>query len=177
MPGPVFIPGDTVDLHTIEEADLDFLQRGRNDPQVWRAIGRAVPANGPQERRFFEEVVSADGSVQLLVCADGEPVGTVGLDDTDDRSDAAELGYWVAPDHHRQGYGTAAAELLVGYVFDQLGLHRVEARVFEFNDASQTLLEGVGFTQEGVHREVAFIDGEYQDACWYGLLEDEWREA
>ena len=34
MPGPVSIPGDTVALHTIEEADLDLLQRGRNDPRV-----------------------------------------------------------------------------------------------------------------------------------------------
>lgn len=177
MPGPVFIPGDAVDLHTIEEEDLEFLQHNLNDPQVWRAIGRSVPANGPQEREFFEEVVSSDGGVQLLVCVDGEPVGTVGLDGTDDRSDSAELGYWVAPDHHRQGYGTAAAELMVEYAFDQLGLHRVAARVFEFNDASCTLLERVGFSREGVHREAEFVDGEYQDTYWYGLLESEWRDG
>ncbi len=174
MPGPVFIPGDAVDLHTIEEEDLDFLQRNVNDPRVWRRIGRADPVNAQQEQEFFEEVVGGDGGVHLLVCADGEPVGTVGLDDLEGRG-APELGYWVAPDHHRQGYATAAADLLVGYGFDQLGLHRVEARVFDFNDASQTVLERVGFTHEGTSREAVFVDGEYRDACWYGVLEEEWR--
>ena len=172
MPGPVFIPGDAVDLHTIEEEDLDFLQRNVNDPQVWRLIDRADPVNAQQEREFFEEVVAGDGGVHLLVCADGEPVGTVGL--TDVRG-GAELGYWVAPEHHRQGYATAAAELLVGYGFDQRGLHRIEARVFEFNDASQTVLERVGFTHEGTSREAVFVDGAYRDTHWYGILEEEWR--
>lgn len=174
MPGPVFIPGDTVDLHTIEEADLEFLQRNVNDPRVWRRIGSADPVNAQQEREFFEEVVGGDGGVHLLVCADGEPVGTVGLNDLEGRG-APELGYWVAPDHHRQGYATAAADLLVGYGFDQLGVHRIEARAFDFNEASQTVLERVGFTHEGTSREAAFVDGEYRDALWYGILEEGWR--
>lgn len=174
MPGPVFIPGDSVDLHTIEEEDLDFLQESVNDPQVWRRIGRTRPVNGQQERDFFEEVVGGDDGVHLLVCADGEPVGTVGLNGLDGR-DGPELGYWVAPDHHRQGYATAAAELLTGYAFDQLGVHRIEARVFDFNDASRKVLERVGFTHEGTSREAAFIDGEYRDTLWYGMLETEWH--
>ncbi|MFT4880938.1 MAG: hypothetical protein ACI9CA_000218 [Natronomonas sp.] len=48
-----------------------------------------MAVNGPQEPQFFEEEVSADGGVQLLVCTDGEPVRTVELDDTDDRSATA----------------------------------------------------------------------------------------
>jgi RimJ/RimL family protein N-acetyltransferase len=176
MPGPVFIPGDSVDLHTIEEEDLEFLQESVNDPQVWRRIGRNHPVNAQQEREFFEEIVGGDDGVHLLVCADGEPVGTVGVNGLDG-PETPELGYWIAPDHHRQGYATAAAKLLTGYAFDQLGLHRVEARVFEFNDASQTVLERVGFTHEGTSREAAFVDGEYRDALWYGMLEEEWREG
>lgn len=174
MPGPVFIPGDSVDLHTIEEEDLDFLQESVNDPQVWRRIGRNRPVNGQQERDFFDEVVGGDDGVHLLVCVDGEPVGTVGINGLGG-PETPELGYWVAPDHHRQGYATAAAELLTGYAFDQLGVHRIEARVFDFNDASRKVLERVGFTHEGTSREAAFIDGEYRDALWYGALEEEWR--
>jgi RimJ/RimL family protein N-acetyltransferase len=32
-------------------------------------------------------------------------------------------------------------------------------------------LEKVGFTEEGVQREQIFIDGEYQDTHWYGLID------
>lgn len=175
MPGPAFLEGEQVSLHTIEEEDLTFLQRHVNDPSVWRAIGRSRPVNGQGEREFFEEVVCGDDSVNLLVVADDEPAGTVGLRTGDRAAGTAQIGYWIARDHRREGYGREATELVVGYGFDQLGLHRIAARVFEFNEASMRLLERVGFTHEGVHREDEFIDGAYRDTHWYGLLEGEWR--
>ncbi len=175
MPDPVFLSGDCVALRPIEEDDLEFLQQHVNDPRIWRAIGRSKPLNRVQERAFFEDVVCSEESIQLLIVAESTPVGTVGLKSIDWPSSRAELGYWIAPDHQRNGYASDAIERVVAYAFDQLGLHRIAARVFAFNAPSRRLLESVGFTQEGVHRDVKFIDGEYQDAYWYGLLEDEWR--
>lgn len=176
MPGPVFLDGDGVALRTIEEEDLEFLQTQINDPRIWRAIGRSNPVTAEQEREFYENVVCEDDGVQLLIAVDAEPVGTIGLHAIDRETGSAEIGYWVAPDHHSQGYGTEAAALIVDYGFDQLRLHRIAASVFEFNEPSRRLLESIGFTREGVHRDAEFVDGEYQDVYWYGLLEDEWRE-
>lgn len=175
MPGPAFLPGDDVTLRTIEEEDLEFLHTQINDPAIWRPIGRSKPLNAEQEREFFENVVCNDDEIHLLIAVDSTPIGTIGLHSIDREARKAEIGYWIAPEHHERGYGTEATELLVGYGFDQFGLHRIAARVFEFNDASRRLLESVGFTEEGVHRDTEFIDGQYQDTYWYGLLEDEWR--
>lgn len=177
MPGPVFLEGKQVALRTIEEEDLEYLQEQVNDPQVWRAIGRDYPVNADQEQSFYEDIVCSDDEVSLLI-ADGEgPVGTIGLQDVGSPSDTSEIGYWVDPEYHRMGYGSDATARLVEYGFQQLGLHRIEARVFEFNDASKALLESVGFREEGIHRDAEFIDGEYQDIHWYGLLESEWRDS
>jgi RimJ/RimL family protein N-acetyltransferase len=179
MPGPVFVAGEEVSLRTVEEADIDFLQAQVNDARVRRPIGRSRPLNRVQEREFFDEVVCDDDTVHLLVVADAasepDPVGMVGLDPVDHEARRAELGYWVAPDHQRRGYGTAAVELVVEYGFDQLGLHKIAARVFEFNDPSARLLERVGFVREGVHRDEGFVDGAFHDTYWYGLLAEEWR--
>jgi [ribosomal protein S5]-alanine N-acetyltransferase len=147
---------------------------GVNDPAIWRPIGRSTPLNANQEREFFENVVCADSSIHLLIVVDSAPVGTIGFDPIDDERRCATIGYWIAPEHHRRGYGSDAIETLLAHGFDQLGLHRVSAQVFEFNEASKRLLESVGFVEEGVHREAEFVDGEWQDAHWYGLLEDEW---
>ncbi|WP_226040193.1 GNAT family protein [Natrinema sp. DC36] len=177
MPEPAFLEADRVTLRPIEEADLEFLRAQVNDPRVWRAIGRSRPINGEQERDFFENVVCSDDTVDLLIVADSTPVGTIGLFEFDWEARSAEIGYWVGPDHHGRGYGTEAAERIVQYAFDQLGLHRITAHVFEFNEPSQRLLESLEFTREGVHRDAEFVDGEHQDVYWYGLLEDEWRSA
>lgn len=174
MPGPVFIEGDAVDLHTIEEEDLGFLQAAINRPEVWRPIGRDQPINLDQEREFFEDVVASDDSVDLLVCSGGTPVGIIGLDPIEWKHGTAELGYWLDPEHHGQGYGGEAAELVVGHGFGQLRLHRIAARVFDFNEPSRRLLESIGFTHEGTHREAVFIDGDYRDVEWYAILAGEW---
>jgi ribosomal-protein-alanine N-acetyltransferase len=174
MPGPVFRDGERVELRTIEEADLDFLQSGVNDPSVWRSIGALTPTNGPQEREFFENVVCDESSVNLLVTVDGAPAGTVGLTPRDAEPDGAELGYWLDSEFRGNGYGQEAAGLVTNYGFRQQGYHRISARVFAFNDASQNLLESLGFRHEGTHRDAAFVDGEHWDVHWYSVLEDEW---
>jgi len=174
MPGATFIEGDEVTLRTIEEEDLEFLQRVINKPEVRQGIGRPLPVNGPQEQEFFEEVVGNEETVTLLIMADGERVGTIGFNSINHSADRAEVGYWIAPDRHDKGYGSESTALLVDYGFQELGLHRIEARAFEFNDASQALLESVGFTEEGVHRDGIFLKGDYQDEHWYSVLESEW---
>lgn len=177
MPGPAFIEGENVSLRTVEEEDLSFLQQQVNDRTIWRAIGRDSPVNETQEADFYEDVVCDEDSVSLLVTADDERVGMASLTMEDGAVQTAELGYWIAPAHHEEGYGSAAARLLTEYGFEQRGRHRIQAYVFEFNDASQGLLESIGYTREGRLREAAFIDGEYQDVYWYGMLASEYFES
>lgn len=175
MPGPAFIEGETVDLRTIEEEDIAFMQTVVNDREIWRAIGRPAPVNRAQEREFYEEVVSGDEQLTLMIVAEDQPVGMVSLTPDGQTNHSAELGYWIAPDHQRQGYGSAGVSHVLTHGFDQQGYHRIAARVFAFNEASQGLLESLGFTLEGRHREAAFVDGEYTDVLWYGLLAAEWE--
>lgn len=176
MPGPAFLRGDRVDLCTIELEDADFLQETINDPRVWGGLGMRHPVSGHQETEWIESLGEEDDGVHLVVCDDGEPVGTVGLNDIGGSAGTAEVGYWMHPDYHGEGYATEAVERLVGYAFDQHRLHRVWARVYAFNDASRRVLEKVGFVEEGRKREGAFVGGEYVDVVHFGLLEQEWRE-
>ena len=74
-----------------------------------------------------------------------------------------------------EGYATAATELLVGYAFDQRRLNKLIANAFDFNAGSQRVLEKVGFVEEGIRREEAFVNSEFVDIHRYGLLVREWR--
>jgi RimJ/RimL family protein N-acetyltransferase len=177
MPGPAFLVGDRVSLRTIEEEDLDFLHTHINDPAVWRGIDRSRPVTLDAEREFLEGVRNAADAVHLLVAAESTPLGVVSFDPIDWQARVAELGYWIAPDHQGEGYGTDAVELFVAYGFDQLGLHKLSATVYAFNDPSIRLLERLGFVREGTDRDAVFVDGERHDTHWYGLLAREWRAA
>jgi RimJ/RimL family protein N-acetyltransferase len=174
MPGPAFAEGDAVSLHPIEEEDHEFVQYGRNHPDVRRSLGTTdVETTGD-----VADLV-ADEDDRFLVCGTGEdgdpePVGVVGFPWVFEDRRAAFLLYWVAPDYRRQGYATEATALLLDYAFRERGFHRVSAFVFEPNDASIGVLEGLGFRREGTVREAEFVDGEWVDEHRYGLLAEEW---
>ncbi|MFD1512699.1 GNAT family N-acetyltransferase [Halomarina rubra] len=180
MPGPVFLEGDRVTLRAAEPDDVPFLQRCMNDPRVWRPALDVNPTNESHCTEFFERVVSGEGGVHCLACVDEEPLGLLSLTESQygpsetSRARAAEIAYWFHPDHHGQGYGSEAAELLVRYAFEDRNLRRLHAEVGSFNDASVGLLESLGFEHEGTRREAAWFRGEYHDMLAYGLLRSEW---
>lgn len=172
MPGSVFLRSPDVELRTVETEDLDFVQRHINDPDVWQHLGTATPKNRHAEERWLESVSEDEGDVHLLLCDDGEPVGQLGLR-VNETWGVGELGYWVAPDAQSNGYCTAAVRLIARYAFEERRLHKVAAEAYDRNTGSRRVLEKVGFTEEGVHREEAFVGGVYRDVVRYGLLADE----
>ena len=175
MPGPAFLRGENVTLRTVEEADVEFLRDTINDPDVRRGLTTAKPFNGRQEREYFEERISSDETVNLLICEGDEPAGTIGLSDIDQISGSCEIGLWLAPEYHGRGYGTEASRLLTAYAFDELRMHRVQARVLSHNTASHRIWEKLGFADEGVHRDEAYRGGEHVDVHYYGMLDEEWN--
>jgi RimJ/RimL family protein N-acetyltransferase len=178
MPGPVFIEGERIELRTVERADVEFLQRGVNHPDVRRHIGTfRTPYNHERyEEECFESIDSDGDGASLLVCPHEreDPVGSVQLYPVDHGRGWANLGVWIVPDAREAGYATEACELVVEYGFDGLRLHRISGVAVTPNVASRQLLESLGFTHEGTNREDAFVDGEYVGQERYGLLEDEW---
>ena len=171
MPGPVFLRGETVDLHTVEVEDLPFLQRLVNDPRVRETLGSVLPYTEVGQREWYDSLGSRE--LPFLVCVDGEPVGYVELEDYFPAWSNAEVVGYLDPEHWGNGYATAAAELLVGYAFDTLGLDRLYAHAQASNSASRAVLERVGFHEEGRLREHAYVRGERVDVLVYGLLADE----
>ncbi len=175
MPGPLFLSGKWIDLHTIEESDLPFLQEAINNPAVRQHLTVRTPINKNQEKEWFEEQVMSDERVNLLIVGSDGPAGTVGLGPIDSPDGNAEIGIWIQEADWGRNYGSEASELLISYAFSTLRIHRIEARVFEGNEASQKLWETLGFEHEAVHREAVYMHGEYIDVHRYAVLEDEWE--
>lgn len=182
MPGPVFLEAEDVTLRTVEREDVEFLQRVMNDPRVWRPALDVDPMNREQATEFFEDVIAGSDGVHCLACDDEQPLGVVSLTGSrygpgeTARARSAELAYYLAPEHHGQGYGADAAARMVQYAFEDRNLRRVSARVGSFNEASIALLDSLGFEREGRLREAAWFRGEYHDMLRYGLLREEWRD-
>ncbi|GCF12364.1 N-acetyltransferase [Haloarcula mannanilytica] len=174
MPGPVFLRGETVALRTIEDEDVPFLQETVNDPAVRHGLSASQPMTEQAEREWLESETGLESeNVHLLVCVDGERVGTVGLMAVTTQPGNAEIGYFLSPEAWGNGYATDAVRTVVDYAFQARRLHRVYAKVLAGNDGSQRVLEKAGFEREGTLRDHWFRDGRHEDVYLYGLLADE----
>lgn len=86
---------------------------------------------------------------------------------------ACSLGYWVGAPFARQGHMTAAIATIIPFVFDQLGIHRLEAACLPSNEASIRLLRKSGFSKEGFARRYLKINGLWQDHVLFALLSED----
>jgi RimJ/RimL family protein N-acetyltransferase len=176
VPGPPFLHGERVDLHTVVEADAEFIARGRNDPAVRPWLPRSRPHAVTEAREDVEGYMSDDSEgLGLLACVDGDPIGLVSMFMVEADSGRAFIGAWFVPEAQGKGYGTDAVGRLVEYGFDERRFHRIGATARADNDASRATLEKLGFVQEGRHREHYYVEGTYVDQITYGLLESEWQ--
>ena len=92
----------------------------------------------------------------------------------------AELGYSLLPEGRGRGYATRAVRLAADWVFDELGIGRLQARTAVDNMASARVLERAGFQPEGIARAgwVLPVTGERRDVTMWSLLpsDREWAE-
>ena len=78
----------------------------------------------------------------------GRMIGTCGFTRIDTQNDTGEIGYVLNPDFHGKGYGTEAAQEVIRFGFDTIGLHRIEAKFMQGNDASLHVMEKIGMSFE-----------------------------
>jgi RimJ/RimL family protein N-acetyltransferase len=87
---------------------------------------------------------------------------------------AGELGYVFHPDAGGRGYATEACSAMLGLAFDDLGLHRVIARLDARNDTSAHLAARLGMRKEAYFVSNEMFKGEWSDEIVFAMLADEW---
>jgi RimJ/RimL family protein N-acetyltransferase len=68
-----------------------------------------------------------------------------------------EIGWTIAPDHLRKGYGTEAARASIDYAFNTLGWARVIHIIMEGNEASMALARSIGSELISEHQGIPGI--------------------
>lgn len=194
MPGARVTDGERITLRTVEQEDIQFIQRSLANSEIRYPMGNPV-MNQAQVEDHHED----NDSDRFLVCLEndagpGQPdvdsvtsiacreddnavdsvtrIGLISVSDADWKR--PELAYWIIPEVHGHGYGKEAVSLVIEYVFRTYDTPAVGAEAYDYNDASRGLLESLGFTKEGRRRKFMFIEGEHRDMIQYGLLRREW---
>lgn len=65
------------------------------------------------------------------------------------------------------GYITEALDISIAYMFEEIGLHRVEVNIIPRNMRSRRVVEKLGFVEEGISKKYLFINGVWEDHLHY----------
>lgn len=103
-------------------------------------------------------------------------IGMVGLHMREEHK-RAELGYWIGVPYWKQGYATEAAQRVLDWGFQTLGLNRIHAQHFAGNPASGRVMQKIGMKYEGTLRQHFIRFDEFRDSVCYGILREEWEAA
>ncbi|MBJ7261422.1 MAG: GNAT family N-acetyltransferase [Acidimicrobiia bacterium] len=89
---------------------------------------------------------------------------------------SANVGYWIDQGHAGQGYMPEAVAVIMGYAFETLKLHRVEAAIVPRNIRSRRVAEKLGLREEGTSQRFLQIRGVWEDHVRYAITSEEWQE-
>lgn len=172
-------------LRPLRDDDLEALLDYHASPDVHRYLPmgpmdadtvRSRIASGPWSWTTLEEEGDA---INLGVerSETGVLIGDVMLAWASRRNESAEIGYVLNPRHTGHGFATEAARALLRLAFDELGLHRVTARVVADNAPSLALAERLGMRQEA-HFVQSWRHGDaWFDEVHLAILRSEWSGA
>jgi len=169
-------------LRWISENDIDGLYDVFSDPQVMRYWSTGPLPNREAAAAMQREI--AEGNLRetmmkwgLALRESNYLIGTATLFNLNLDNGRAELGYAMSRAYWGKGYMHEALQALLSHAFDVVELRRLEADVDPRNAASIRTLERLGFQREGFLRERWHVNGELQDALFYGLLRREWKRV
>lgn len=170
-----------ITLRPLRRRDRKAWQEVRDRNRTWLAKWEAgAPPESSREQipsfgamiRFFDDQARSGIAAPLIIWYDGVLVGQVTLGGiTYGALRSGYIGYWIDERYAGRGIVPRAVDLVVGYAFKRLKLHRIEINFRPENEPSRRVAEKCGFTYEGERKSFLFIDHGWRDHLCYVLIE------
>lgn len=158
---------------------LDYLVRNQEFVRPWNPITdpESVTLEAQQERLRREQMLRLSQSSYRFWMFDradtalARVLGEVALSNIVYGAFlSCYLGYKIDEQAGGKGYMTEAVRTVVGYAFDTLRLHRIEANIMPRNVRSLRVVEKLGFVNEGLSPAYLKINGVWEDHLHYVLF-------
>jgi RimJ/RimL family protein N-acetyltransferase len=178
------IRGERLLLRPLTSRDTDALLAYRGREDVCRYVPfEPMTRDGITERLagpWARTELTGEGQSLTLgaeVRKTGELAGDIVLFWHSREHAGGEIGYVFNPSLGGRGYATEAVSMMLRLGFEQLGLHRIIARIDERNEPSVRLARRVGMRQEARLVENEFFKGEWSTELDFAMLAAEWHAA
>lgn len=174
---------DDMLLRSYQLEDVESLFNAVNDSRkhlrVWFdwVDQTTKPEHTQQFINLCQQKRHAQEGLVLGIFHKGAIIGEVAMHHWDHAIKKAELGYWISGKYEGKGIITKALVRFMDFLFENLGLNRLEIRFSPTNKRSGAVAERLHFKIEGVLRKSYMRHGNLEDVVVTGLLREEWMAA
>lgn len=99
----------------------------------------------------------------------GEPIGDISVIKCEEKAELMEVGYCISKKYWHQGITSEALQAVIDFLFDEVGINRVESRHDPRNPHSGKVMEKCGLRYEGTKIQGDWNNSGICDAAFYGL--------
>lgn len=183
IPHPTRLMGSIVRLEPLHESHFDDLIRSGADPDIWTHLP-FDGSNGEKLRRELGTAIMnrANGTqypFTIIAQKTGRIIGATRLFDLFPEHKKLEIGWtWYHPDAWGKGYNIEAKLLLLTFLFEELGVNRVQLKTRDTNLRSRAAIEKIGGVYEGhLRADRVMPDGSVRDTMVFSIIKNEWPAA
>ena len=140
-----------IKLRTLCPEDKKVLAQLANNKKIFDNVRDFFPFPYTEKNaiEFIEMCSKEDPAYTFAIEYQKELAGVIGLvPQSDVYRKSAEIGYWLGEPFWNKGIATEAVKLMTDYAFNTLKMVRVYTGVYDFNKASQRVLEKCGYKLE-----------------------------
>ena len=179
-PRPI-LRSDRLYLRPVEKDALAATVDWFSDPEFAEGFNTRAPESLESAQRWLEQSQKEQGKTRwdfdVRLRSDQRAIGFAGLMDVDAVNGSAELLIGIGePTLRDKGYGSEAIWVLLDFAFGELRLHRVQLRVWAFNERALHVYERIGFRPEVRYRQAHYRHGRFHDIHYMSMLVHEWAE-
>ena len=102
-----------------------------------------------------------------------EPVGSIAVVSRNEKAKSCEIGYCISRSRWHKGITTEALAEVMRYLFEEVGVLRLESRHDPKNPYSGEVMKKCGMKYEGTLRSSDRNNQGICDVCYYALLKSE----
>jgi RimJ/RimL family protein N-acetyltransferase len=167
------------ELREWQLSDATSLAENANNIHIWNNVRDYFPHPYSEKdgKQFIKTTLGKpQATTEMAIVIDGKAVGGIGIvRKTDVERISAEIGYWLGEKYWSKGIMTEVIKDMVSYVFLHfLELKKIYATSFDFNIASQRVLQKAGFECEGILKQAAIKNGKVIYLHYYSMLKSQW---
>ena len=168
---------ENIGFRSVERDDIEIIRKEHNDESVLLMLRDPRIITGLQQIQWWESISkNRNNTVYCIFHETPENViGVWKLQDLDDTNRCTEMGMDIFKNYRGKGFGLKSFKMIFKYIFENLNVHTIYAKVGAYNETSLIAAQKAGYKISGKIPESLFRKGMYWDNILLSITFDEYK--